>query len=71
MQVGGIGAILSKRSPAYKVYAQKIQDETDWLEAMAQEPRLIRRPIWHVNGHYRIGFDVNAWESALDGDQNP
>ncbi|MCY0908711.1 MAG: arsenate reductase [Sulfobacillus thermotolerans] len=70
-RVGGIAAIVSKRSPAYKGYVQQIQDEADWLEAMAKEPRLIRRPIWFVNGHHRIGFDVDAWKSAIEGHQNP
>ncbi len=32
---------------------------------MAEEPRLIRRPIVQVGGRLVIGFEPDAWEELL------
>ncbi|MDA8206867.1 MAG: arsenate reductase [Thermaerobacter sp.] len=64
-QAGGVDVLLSKRSPAYKKYRNQAHSDQDWLFMMAEEPRLIRRPIVQVGGRLVIGFEPDAWEELL------
>ncbi len=65
-EAGGVALLLSRKSPKYRVYAKTAVSDTDWIKAMALEPRLIRRPIWRVaEGRLLIGFDEPAWSQAL------
>lgn len=59
---GGVQAILSKKSPAYKKYKDQVTGDADWLKLMAEEPRLIRRPLIERDGKLYIGFDPAVWE---------
>jgi arsenate reductase-like glutaredoxin family protein len=61
-EVGGVERLLSTRSPAYR----KLQGTPpgDWLAVMADEPRLIRRPILITDRGVAVGFDA-AWTSLL------
>ncbi len=63
---GGVAVLLSKRSPAYKKYHGTVKTDAAWILAMAEEPRLIRRPIWQVHGQWLVGFDPQAWQAALN-----
>lgn len=65
-EAGGVGALLSKKSPAYKRHQPLVQTEQDWIQAMAQEPRLIRRPVWQIGRRWLIGFQPDVWQAALD-----
>ncbi len=64
-EAGGVEALLSKKSPKYKEYQGRVSKPDDWIPLMAQEPRLIRRPILAVEGRLLIGFDPQAWHEAL------
>lgn len=64
-QAGGVEALLSKKSPKYKEYQDRVSKPDDWILFMAEEPRLIRRPILEVKGRLLIGFDQQAWQDAL------
>lgn len=58
--------MLSRRSPALARFPGAGKDEESALAAMAEEPRLIRRPIWWPEGGTPIvGFDADAWERSV------
>lgn len=62
---GGVDKILSIKSPKYALYRDRALTPDDWLTFMAEEPRLIKRPLVESNGVLYIGFDATAWESLL------
>lgn len=64
---GGIDPLLSKRSTKFKHYEPKVREASDWITFMAEEPRLIKRPIVVHQGQIFIGFDPDQWESLLLG----
>ena len=64
-EAGSVDALLSKKSPKYKEHQERVSKPDDWIALMAEEPRLIRRPILAVNGRLLIGFDPAAWQDAL------
>jgi arsenate reductase-like glutaredoxin family protein len=45
---------------------QEHSDE-EWLQLMAEEPRLIRRPILRTDRGAWVGFTPEAWEQAVQG----
>lgn len=45
---------------------QEHSDE-EWLRLMAEEPRLIRRPILRTDRGVWVGFTPEAWEQAVKG----
>ena len=51
--------VLSTKSPAYKKMglAERKVSEDELLELMVQEPRLLRRPLFVIDGKPVIGFD--------------
>lgn len=63
--VGGVAGLLSKRSPKYAGYAAEAHDEAGWIQALAAEPRLLRRPIWHGPKGWEVGFDPARWAAQL------
>lgn len=65
--IGGAAELVSKRSPKYREIAGTVQSDAQWIDAMAREPRLIRRPIWRSPGGIMVGFDPKAWEARLNG----
>lgn len=62
---GGITPILSKKSPKYKIYQTEVQKPEDWLPLMAEEPRLLKRPLVRVGQKLYIGFDPDEWQALL------
>ncbi len=59
--------VLSTKSPSFRALgvdpAQKSDDEL--IALMAQEPRLIRRPLIVVNGKAVVGFDKEMLRELL------
>jgi len=64
-KAGGVEALLSRKSPKYKEYAGRVTVPDDWLVFMAEEPRLIRRPILERDTDVLIGFDPDEWQRRL------
>jgi arsenate reductase-like glutaredoxin family protein len=64
-EAGSVEALLSKKSPKYKEYQDRVAKPDDWIPFMAEEPRLIRRPMLAVPGRLLIGFDQKVWQEAL------
>ncbi|WP_243239391.1 arsenate reductase family protein [Sulfobacillus harzensis] len=62
---GGVELLLSKKSPKYKEYRDRAASPEDWIAFMAEEPRLIKRPILVEGGQILIGFDQDAWTAAV------
>ncbi len=65
-RAGGIEAVLATRSPAYRARVSAVADEAGWLSAMAEEPRLIRRPILETDRGMAVGFSEANWRRLLD-----
>ena len=65
-RAGGLESILATKSPAYRARAGTVADEAGWLAAMAQEPRLIRRPILETDKGMTVGFSEVNWRRLLD-----
>jgi len=40
-------------------------DEKSAIQAMQENPSLIKRPVIEFNGNYTIGFDTDAFEELL------
>ena len=59
---GGVEYLLSKKSPHYKAHRDEIKTDDEWLELMAQEPRLIKRPVVVDGTTVYIGFDAEKWD---------
>ena len=59
--------IFSTRSPSIKNLRLEIRKLTDpeMLQLMAQEPRLIRRPIVRVGGRIIVGDNIKLLEETL------
>ncbi|MBX5467694.1 MAG: arsenate reductase [Firmicutes bacterium] len=62
---GGVPALVSSKSPKAKQLNPPPATATAWLEAMAAEPRLIRRPILVTDHGTAVGFDPARWEALL------
>lgn len=60
-------ALFSTRSPSIKKLGLEIKELTqlEMLQLMAQEPRLIRRPIVKVDGRLVIGDNIMLLEETL------
>ena len=40
-----------------------VQSEDEWVDHMAAEPRLIKRPIWLIEGSdIVVGFSEKSWQ---------
>ena len=64
-RAGGLEAVLATRSPAYRARAAAVQDQAGWVAAMAEEPRLIRRPILETSRGMAVGFSEVNWRRLL------
>lgn len=64
-KAGGLGKVLSTRSPAYKKRAESVHGDDEWLAAMVTEPRLLRRPILVTERGVGVGFDAETWSRLL------
>lgn len=64
-RAGGLDAVLATRSPAYRARAATTVGETAWISAMAEEPRLIRRPILETDRGMAVGFSAERWRALL------
>ncbi|PSR32245.1 MAG: hypothetical protein C7B46_15160 [Sulfobacillus benefaciens] len=64
-EVGDLIPLISKKSPKYRELKHEDLTEQQWIREMSQEPRLIKRPLWRVNGHLYVGFDPETWAKAL------
>jgi arsenate reductase len=64
-RAGGLARVLSTRSPAYKKRADSTRTDEEWLDAMVEEPRLLRRPILVTARGAGVGFDPAAWSRLL------
>jgi arsenate reductase-like glutaredoxin family protein len=62
---GGVEKLLSTKSPKHAQYKDRISGPEDWVTFMAEEPRLIKRPLIERDGVVYIGFDSKAWEALL------
>ncbi len=59
--------VVSMKSPSYKKLGldKRATSEDELIALMAQEPRLIRRPLIVVNGHPVVGFDKTKLMEVL------
>lgn len=64
-RAGGLAQVLSTRSPAYKKRADSTRTDEEWLDAMVEEPRLLRRPILVTERGVGVGFDPAAWSRLV------
>lgn len=66
-RAGGVERLLSKKSPKYKEYEGRVTGPDDWIRFMAEEPRLLKRPILVNGGQVLVGFDPTAWSQLTAG----
>ncbi len=59
---GGVDKILSTKSPKYRALQAEGLSQTQWIAAMAQEPRLIKRPLVERDDALYIGFQPEVWK---------
>lgn len=64
-RAGGLEALLSTRSKAYRSLKDVTFGEEAWIRAMARQPRLIRRPLLLTERGMAIGFDAQTWRALL------
>lgn len=57
--------ILATKSPAYRKRAGQLRTDEEWLHAMVEEPRLIRRPILMTDDGVYPGFLPDTWRGAV------
>ncbi|MCY0879461.1 MAG: arsenate reductase [Firmicutes bacterium] len=65
-QAGTVDRLLSTKSPKYKSLATSGTLARDWAQLMAEEPRLIKRPLLVVDDQVVVGFDEALWRRALN-----
>lgn len=65
-RAGGVQAILATKSPAYRKRVGTLHTDEEWLKAMVEEPRLIRRPILMTEDGVIPGFQADEWRKALE-----
>ena len=61
-RVGGITKLLSRTSPSFRMLKGSVQSEDEWVDHMAAEPRLIKRPIWLIGPDIVVGFSEKSWQ---------
>lgn len=64
-EAGGLDAVLSIKSPAYRARVGRVADRGEWMLQMVEEPRLIRRPILLTDRGASVGFDPARWQELL------
>ncbi len=63
----GVSQIFASRSPSLKKMGLGAEDlsETDMLDLMLKEPRLVRRPLVRLGEHLLVGANLKAVQAAL------
>ena len=63
----GLAQIFARRSPSLKKMglADKELSDSEMLDLMFKEPRLVRRPLVRIANRLLIGANVKAVEAAL------
>jgi len=64
----GLGNLFARRSPSLKKLGLAGQDlpDSQMMDLMLQEPRLIRRPLVRIGGTLVVGANMKTMEAALD-----
>ena len=64
----GLSQIFARRSPSLKQMglADKELSDSEMLELMLKEPRLVRRPLVRIGNRLLIGANLKAVEAALE-----
>ena len=64
----GLSQIFARRSPSLKQMglADRELSDSEMLELMLKEPRLVRRPLVRVGSRLLIGANLKAVEAALE-----
>ncbi len=64
----GLGSLFARRSPSLKKLGLDGQDlpDSQMMDLMLQEPRLIRRPLVRIGGTLVVGANMKTMEAALD-----
>ena len=64
----GLGNLFARRSPSLKKLGLDGQDlpDSQMMDLMLQEPRLIRRPLVPIGGTLVVGANMKTMEAALD-----
>ncbi|MCL4495552.1 MAG: arsenate reductase [Firmicutes bacterium] len=65
-KVGGTTKLLSRTSPSYRELRSAVHSEAEWLDHMAAEPRLIKRPIWVIGHDVVVGFSEGHWQELWE-----
>ena len=64
----GLGNLFARRSPSLKKLGLDGQDlpDSQMMDLMLQEPRLIRRPLVRIGGTLVVGANMKTMEADLD-----
>ena len=62
-----IDQLFARRSPSLKQMGKADQElsESEMVELMLQEPKLVRRPLVQLGGRLLVGANIKAVEAAL------
>ena len=62
-----IDQLFTRRSPRLKQMGKTDQElsESEMVELMLQEPKLVRRPLVQLGGRLLVGANIKAVEAAL------
>jgi len=62
-----VALMFASRSPSLKKLglAGKELSDAEMVSLMLQEPRLVRRPLVHMDGKLLVGANIKAVEAAL------
>lgn len=66
----GVSQIFANRSPSLKkmgLAGQELSD-SEMLDLMLKEPRLVRRPLVRLGDRLLVGANLKAVQAALDGE---
>ncbi len=66
----GVSQIFASRSPSLKKMGLAAEDlsETDMLDLMLKEPRLVRRPLVRLGERLLVGANLKAVQAAMAGE---
>ena len=64
----GVDQLFARRSPSLKQMGKADQQlsESEMVELMLQEPKLVRRPLVQLGGQLLVGANIKAVEAALE-----
>ncbi|NEP60064.1 MAG: Spx/MgsR family RNA polymerase-binding regulatory protein [Symploca sp. SIO2G7] len=66
LEILGAEQLVNRRSTTWRQLAAEDRpalDSDDWADVLLAHPTLIKRPVFEVDGEFRVGFsdDVRAW----------